>query len=443
MRRSPGRRARGPQGAHLRAELRLRAGMLRHPRQIRPGQHQRVQRLVPGQVRHDHHDRHAEPRQLDSRHRQQRRRGGPGPDQPGNNVTIRGSVHGDVLHSRPQIVNYGGSDGHRRVLRRQRRHAARGVRGCQQRELRGRQDGRAGNVGVRRPGNVRQVQAPARPDAGRLDAQRGSTPAVSPAPQHRDYFFDGGIGLYRTSSRTVIYATARRGGNFIYAIDVTDPTSPSLLWKIDNTTAGFTNLGQTWSTPQVGFVRGQGQDQSGALFRRGVLRRLFGLVRRQAHRRRRGLRCRGDVGAELPAVAADGRGVYVVDLGANATSTTPTVLKFFQATWNNGATIGSSVAADVTLLDRDGDGYIDRIYAADMGAQCGAWTSTTRRPPTGSCSSSPWRSSSPTAPGTAKNSSTVRTSCRRRRSTPSSSARAIARTRCRRRRTIASTCSRT
>ena len=26
-----------------------------------------------------------------------------------------------------------------------------------------------------------------------------------------------------------------------------------------------------------------------------------------------------------------------------------------------------SVAADVTLLDRDGDGYVDRVYAADMG----------------------------------------------------------------------------
>jgi type IV pilus assembly protein PilY1 len=65
--------------------------------------------------------------------------------------------------------------------------------------------------------------------------------------------------------------------------------------------------------------------------------------------------------------SANGRGVYVVDLGTNATSTAPTVLKFFQATWDSGATISDSVAADVSLLDRDGDGYIDRVYAADTG----------------------------------------------------------------------------
>ncbi len=47
---------------------------------------------------------------------------------PGYGMTVRPSVHGDVLHSRPTIINYGGCDRAGRVLRRQRRHAARGQR---------------------------------------------------------------------------------------------------------------------------------------------------------------------------------------------------------------------------------------------------------------------------------------------------------------------------
>ena len=41
----------------------------------------------------------------------------------------------------------------------------------------------------------------------------------------------------------------RRGGQFIYALDVNNPNSPKFLWKIDNTTTGFSELGQTWSNP--------------------------------------------------------------------------------------------------------------------------------------------------------------------------------------------------
>ncbi len=46
------------------------------------------------------------------------------------------------------------------------------------------------------------------------------------------------------------YATMGRGGRDIYALDITNRNSPQLLWKIQGgVTAGFEQLGQTWSAP--------------------------------------------------------------------------------------------------------------------------------------------------------------------------------------------------
>lgn len=290
---------------------------------------------------------------------------GPGQTSTNFNVTIRGSVHGDVLHSRPQIVNYGGATGivayyggNDGML-----HAVcAGVGG----------DSCAGGKSA-----GQELWTFVAPETyGKFKRLREQSPlvwmpnvdysAAPTAPQRRDYFIDGGIGVYRTSGRTVLYVTARRGGNFIYAIDVTTPTAPKLLWKIDNTTTGFTNLAQTWSTPQVGYVRARGKSNPVLVFGAGYCGGYSG----SSNGKPTGVGEDSDAAAtsapSCPATA-DGRGVYVVDLGNNAESTTPTVLKFFQATWTNAASIGSSVAADVTLLDRDGDGYVDRAYAADMG----------------------------------------------------------------------------
>lgn len=46
------------------------------------------------------------------------------------------------------------------------------------------------------------------------------------------------------------YATMGRGGSDIYALDITNRSSPTLLWKIQGgITPGFERLGQTWSAP--------------------------------------------------------------------------------------------------------------------------------------------------------------------------------------------------
>lgn len=46
-----------------------------------------------------------------------------------------------------------------------------------------------------------------------------------------------------------IYASMRRGGRNLYALNVTNRSSPSLLWKIEGGSGSYTELGQTWSKP--------------------------------------------------------------------------------------------------------------------------------------------------------------------------------------------------
>jgi type IV pilus assembly protein PilY1 len=45
------------------------------------------------------------------------------------------------------------------------------------------------------------------------------------------------------------YATMGRGGRDIYALNITNRNSPTLLWKIQGGSGSFTRLGQTWSAP--------------------------------------------------------------------------------------------------------------------------------------------------------------------------------------------------
>jgi type IV pilus assembly protein PilY1 len=56
-----------------------------------------------------------------------------------------------------------------------------------------------------------------------------------------------------------VFFGMRRGGRNLYALDVSDPDTPKLKWVIEGgTTAGFDELSQTFSTPQLGKVRVSG-----------------------------------------------------------------------------------------------------------------------------------------------------------------------------------------
>jgi type IV pilus assembly protein PilY1 len=249
---------------------------------------------------------------------------------PGGTTTVRPTIHGDVLHSRPVALNYGGSPPRVVVFY--------GSNGGALRAIDGRQTG---------TGAGDELWAFVAPETlGKFKRLRDQSPKLvvpsDPAgsPNNKDYFLDGPIGAYQEGSTAIIYVAARRGGNFIYAIDVSNPDTPRFKFKLSPSTTGLSGLGQTWSMPKVTKVRdGTASGKVVLIFGGGY-----------------------DVAEDSGTTGTTGRGVYVVD------ALTGTVLKRFLTTTDGTSTISTSVPSDVTIanVDRDAKGFADRAYVGDM-----------------------------------------------------------------------------
>ncbi len=272
---------------------------------------------------------------------------------PGSPYTVRPSVHGDVLHSRPVVINYGGTTG---VI------VYYGANDGMYRAVNGNQTGT--NAGKELWGVI-PTEFFAKLNRQRTNSpvlQLPSTPqGILPAPQPKDYFADGPTGVYQvinaggTTDTALIFIAMRRGGRFIYALDVSTPDNPQLLWKKSYTDTGFSELGQTWSQPKVAFVKGYA-DGSGNP--KPVL--IFGA----------GYDTYED--SEPPQADTEGRGIFVLDAATGAIVWSTNYSSSGGASSCSGNPCGLagmkySIPADITLVDRDYDGLIDRLYAADTG----------------------------------------------------------------------------
>lgn len=156
--------------------------------------------------------------------------------------------------------------------------------------------------------------------------------------------------------KVYVYLTLRGGGEALYALDVSDPDSPSFLWKLDSASAGFGELGQTWSRPVVTVIPGY-KDGGSPSKPKPVL--IFGAGY--------------DTNKDATGVAtpdSQGRGLFIVDAatGALIWSLTPAA---DSATNKNEPGLLHSVAAGVTVIDSNGDQLTDRVYFADTGG--GLW----------------------------------------------------------------------
>lgn len=180
------------------------------------------------------------------------------PDENVNGIytDIRASIHGDVLHSRPAIINYNRYGDDNDV------YAYYGSNDGMLRAIKGGMAFHAsGPDAALKPGSERWSFIP-KEFLPKLNRLREQTPTIGSASA-KDYFFDGPIGVYQKDANTngvlsaadgdkvYIYASLRRGGNFIYALDVTDPANPRLLWRKGSGDTGWEQLGLTWSEPKV------------------------------------------------------------------------------------------------------------------------------------------------------------------------------------------------
>ena len=74
----------------------------------------------------------------------------------------------------------------------------------------------------------------------------------APVAYIQDQNHDGSI-VASDGDRVYLYVGMRRGGKSYYALDVTKPESPKLMWTIDDS-GDFKELGLTFSNPRVGLV---------------------------------------------------------------------------------------------------------------------------------------------------------------------------------------------
>ena len=253
-----------------------------------------------------------------------------------NAADVRPAVHGDVAHSRPLPVNYAGSTGV--VL------------------FYGANDGTFRAV---RGNDGKELWAFIAPEHHyKLKRLTDNAPPIlypnqNPVPvgaTRKDYFFDGSAGLFQNAdnSKIWVFPSMRRGGRMIYAFDVTTPATPTMKWKVgcsndsladtSSCTTGFTQMGQTWSTPSVALVKGFSADPNQPVIITGG-----------------GYDDCEDQDA-VPNTQCDpstrkGNAVYVINADTGA------LIKTFST---NG-----SVPADITLVDRDFDGFVDQAYVAD------------------------------------------------------------------------------
>lgn len=154
-------------------------------------------------------------------------------------------------------------------------------------------------------------------------------------------------GTIDTGEHVYLYFGMRRGGRYIYSVDVTNRNAPTLRWVIDGGAGDYAEMGQTWSAPNVEKINMGGTDRVVLIFGAGYDTNQDNLIER--------------------GIDSVGRGIYIVDAVTG------------ELLWDAGPDDSAaefkltemkySIPARIKPIDIDSDGYVDRLYVADMGGQ--------------------------------------------------------------------------
>jgi type IV pilus assembly protein PilY1 len=256
-------------------------------------------------------------------------------------------IFGDALHSRPLPINYGSiggySDPSNPAI-----YIAVGSDDGMLRMIRntsagGSQSGR--EVWAFMPRASMAAQKVLR--ANGTGMQHPYTLDGAPAAYIQDVNQDGSI-ISSDGDKVYLYIGMRRGGKSYYALDVTNPDSPKLMWSIEKS-GDFSELGLSFSNPRVGLVNTGSGPRPVVMFAGGY----------DINKDRRGV-----IGSD----DSEGNALYVVDAesgqliwkargGSGGAS----------ATVYEHADLVDSIPSTLSVADTDGDGLTDRMVVGDTG----------------------------------------------------------------------------
>ena len=167
------------------------------------------------------------------------------------------------------------------------------------------------------------------------------------------YGMDGGItrwldesisndGVISPGERAILYVGMRRGGNQYFAIDVSNPESPELLWRATGGSDEYPTLGQTWSRMALTTMMVNNQPAKVLVMGGGYSAVNDGTAAK----------------VESPDVGSD---VYIIDAATGE--------PLWRARDESNPAMKYAIPSDITVLDTNEDGLADRLYFADLGGQ--------------------------------------------------------------------------
>lgn len=179
-----------------------------------------------------------------------------------------------------------------------------------------------------------------------------------------DYKVTGGSDTETSvvANKMNVYGGMRMGGKSYYGLDVLNPTSPKLLFRILGGTGDYTRMGQTWSKPVLANIRYNNQ-----ITRVMIVGGGYDMCYENPRFRLNA----SNSNTDYPSTScdnktqADGNAIYMINAktgeriwwASNANANT------------NNTNMTHSVVSRISTLDRDGDGLVDHLFFGDLGGQ--------------------------------------------------------------------------
>jgi type IV pilus assembly protein PilY1 len=155
-------------------------------------------------------------------------------------------------------------------------------------------------------------------------------------------------GIIESGDTVIVIIGEREGGTSYTALDVTNPDDPQYLWRIDkanstitgipNPTVAISELGQSWSEPQIGKVKVGTTDTIMAF-----------------------------IGGGYSSDDTKGRGFFMINVLTGALVKHYTIAD--AGTYSVLSNMTSCIPSTVLAVDTTFNGYIKRVYVGDTGSQ--------------------------------------------------------------------------